>query len=209
MWILPGPHQLRFNPRSRRGSDSKSLAVSSLAGVFQSTLPQGERRPWPLHLRQCGPCFNPRSRRGSDQRCPDQGDSGTGFNPRSRRGSDETRRIKIRALKRFNPRSRRGSDVILDREVTLSAGFNPRSRRGSDWSVFCPCRLPLCFNPRSRRGSDWATCMPRSASSKFQSTLPQGERRARANLDVDSSAVSIHAPAGGATSGRNRIYCFP
>ena len=33
----------RFNPRSHAGSDPVSLAPTMIAGVFQSTLPRGER----------------------------------------------------------------------------------------------------------------------------------------------------------------------
>ncbi len=54
-----------FNPRSRRGSDTTANGYTFNDGVFQSTLPQGERRG----KREIFPGrmdFNPRSRRGSD-----------------------------------------------------------------------------------------------------------------------------------------------
>ncbi len=43
------PMKDSFNPRSRRGSDGRFRSTLCSAGVFQSTLPQGERRPGPGH----------------------------------------------------------------------------------------------------------------------------------------------------------------
>ena len=45
-------------------------------------------------------------------------------------------------------------------------------------------------------------CQGRQRSAvKFQSTLPRGERHRPALTDIDSSAISIHAPTRGATTG--------
>ena len=78
----------------------------------------------------------------------------------------------------FNPRSREGSDIpSVAGAINEIANFNPRSREGSDSSgsdlEFCPGN----FNPRSREGSDQAIRRTVSELSKFQSTLPRGERR--------------------------------
>ena len=55
--------------------------------------------------------------------------------------------------------------------------FNPRSRVGSDRDArsASPCRA--CFNPRSRVGSDRMHRRRQTKLKMFQSTLPRGERR--------------------------------
>ncbi len=84
----------------------------------------------------------------------------------------------------FNPRSRVGSDISLDCRPQPITGFNPRSRVGSDDFAHYPSNLAVkSFNPRSRVGSDvvrrWGS---------------RGHK-----------AVSIHAPAWGAT--RDEDHC--
>ena len=76
----------------------------------------------------------------------------------------------------FNPRSRKGSDSRTGGHVRQILNFNPRSRKGSDiMSESDNCGL-LYFNPRSRKGSDANTAMSNNGT-----------------------AISIHAPAKGAT----------
>ena len=98
----------------------------------------------------------------------------------------------------FNPRSREGSDVKITKiehngKISIHAPakgatkrniavepvelhFNPRSREGSDtFTAYCSSRCKD-FNPRSREGSD----------------VPN-------NAEVKRIAISIHAPAKGAT----------
>ena len=61
-----------------------------------------------------------------------------------------------------------------------ASGFNPRSREGSDVVIF--------------GGVAWMLL--------FQSTLPRGERPKTLNFFTHIRAVSIHAPARGATVSR-------
>ena len=56
-----------------------------------------------------------------------------------------------------------------------------------------------CFNPLSRAGSDYATVAATIPGSRFQSTLPRGERPVGNTLPGGIYQVSIHAPARGAT----------
>ena len=83
----------------------------------------------------------------------------------------------------FNPRSREGSD---DGSVFSgkpgSKNFNPRSREGSDGNGIKIEVNGSDFNPRSREGSDYSTGGP----------------------TLCSSAISIHAPARGATQSPSR-----
>ena len=59
-----------------------------------------------------------------------------------------------------------------------------------------PCRN---FNPRSREGSDVERGCEVKCGLIFQSTLPRGERLLWACATRSSRAISIHAPARGAT----------
>ena len=56
-----------------------------------------------------------------------------------------------------------------------------------------------CFNPRPRTGSDRLREEERRCLFTFQSTPPHRERRDAGPLDRTRAAVSIHAPAQGAT----------
>ena len=81
----------------------------------------------------------------------------------------------------FNPRTRRGCDpVAIDIVLDPVPGFNPRTRRGCDEVIF---NRDILIN-------------------EFQSTHPQGVRLGCLLNPIPSSLVSIHAPAGGATSFR-------
>ena len=56
-----------FNPRSREGSDGKSVKVIGNIYEFQSTLPRGERHRFRVRTDTVSNNFNPRSREGSDE----------------------------------------------------------------------------------------------------------------------------------------------
>ena len=56
-----------------------------------------------------------------------------------------------------------------------------------------------CFNPRTRKGCDVCPITLCQSSRAFQSTHPQGVRHLTAEQSLDYAAVSIHAPARGAT----------
>ena len=62
------------------------------------------------------------------------------------------------------------------------------------------------FNSRSRVGSDRARGFTRQSNWKFQFTLPRGERHDRPGRVADGPAVSIHAPAWGATVSKYYIF---
>ena len=121
----------------------------------------------------------------------------------------------------------RGATWVQARRRWHRPDFNPRSRTGSDsgyqklwncWdiSIHAPARgatnrhqcrqFPsIYFNPRSRTGSDvgqgWHVLPP----TKFQSTLPHGERPNSLIRSSYLGLISIHAPARGATeSERNQ-----
>ena len=98
----------------------------------------------------------------------------------------------------FNPRSREGSDRIPRRKDKRRLHFNPRSREGSD--LFTIRRILITsFQSTLPRGERPLTQSVPTWSAVFQSTLPRGERRELLTNDKLSEAISIHAPARGAT----------
>ena len=117
------------------------------------------------------------------------------------------------------PRGERPSSIGATFLISLS--FNSRSREGSDTRRYLRCSQMASFNSRSREGSDNLNAEICRYILWFQFTLPRGERRytrssdstargcfnsrSREGSDLNNSeplalfAVSIHAPARGAT----------
>ena len=91
-------------------------------------------------------------------------------------GERRTDGIRGRAEGDFNPRSRKGSDPSTEARAITRQHFNPRSRKGS-LAGTGDGNLLGHFNPRSRKGSDGIQPGYVVMGIKFQSTLPQGERR--------------------------------
>ena len=83
--------------------------VANQLCLFQSTLPQGERRYY-----------------------IDKESVVEDFNPRSRKGSDKSIHLRGYAVKNFNPRSHKGSDMVYALRLVEKEDFNPRSHKGSD-----------------------------------------------------------------------------
>ena len=100
----------------------------------------------------------------------------------------------------FNPRSRTGSDSRAMMVSWYQADFNPRSRTGSDQcgNLFL-LWLPY-FNPRSRTGSD-AHIPHKIHSIAISIHAPARGATVPDHKDDFSDAISIHAPARGATRG--------
>ena len=90
---------------------------------------------------------------------------------------------------------RHGKRLVLDRwkafQSTLPRGERPNRPYVSTHRYR--------FNPRSREGSDIARPTVADFKAAFQSTLPRGERPEGVATPKRYRAVSIHAPARGAT----------
>ena len=99
------------------------------------------------------------------------------FNPRARTGRDADLIITENLNGRFQSTRPHGARLGTASGSLLGIGFNPRARTGRDRVKRTPLSKPACFNPRARTGRDVA--------------LAEGAR---------AGAVSIHAPARGATS---------
>ena len=77
---------------------------------------------------------------------------------------------------------------------------------GSDWLHLAYRADYGRFNSRSRMGSDAVKTSGLWNGSRFQFTLPHGERHARTRDGGDGRRVSIHAPAWGATFSRQKRF---
>ncbi len=100
-----------------------------------------------------------------------------GFDPRSRARSDYCPRASSRVFRSFDPRSRARSDPRHMSMCRPRACFDPRSRARSDIACSPGTTSPVCFDPRSRARSDTSFI-----------------------LVIDTTGVSIRAPARGATA---------
>ena len=166
-----------FNPRTRVGCDLPDAPASEPEEKFQSTHPRGVRRQG-RSTPSSNACFNPRTRVGCDAGLEYLGSITMCFNPRTRVGCDVS----------FN--------ILVSRRCLR---FNPRTRVGCDTSPHTSSAGGLCFNPRTRVGCDEAVQSFQGLRDLFQSTHPRGVRRPDLYGPPGGDAVSIHAPAWGAT----------
>ena len=123
--------------------------------------------------------FNPRARGGRDTMQLPQQSRHLSFNPRARGGRDRGSGLVIYGVLSFNPRARGGRDVTSSARVNRINEFQSTRPRGARLHLHPKHHTNICFNPRARGGRD-------SQGDKYRS----------------GRAVSIHAPAGGATAGR-------
>ena len=151
-----GQPDIYFNPRSHKGSDPVAWMPLPVPYIFQSTLPQGERLPF---LRLEG--------------------SQTNFNPRSHKGSDDMSYNLCKYSWTFQSTLPQGERQLYSAYILSNIlYFNPRSHKGSDRAGDGIIQVSIYFNPRSHKGSDEASSFLKGKNNRFQSTLPQGERRA-------------------------------
>ena len=166
---------VNFNPRSREGSDVDCNAFFLYRQEFQSTLPRGERRKL-ANSNEVDVLISIHAPARGATWVSDMSKQFSPFQSTLPRGERPTRSGLSSAWWNFNPRSREGSDVRAGTVLeVIGFDFNPRSREGSDRVTGVGLRLPEDFNPRSREGSD-AVWPWRESPSRFQSTLPRGER---------------------------------
>ena len=147
-----GRIRLRFNSRSRMGSDPE-------AG--------------PLGVGHGG--FNSRSRMGSDIPAEGPAHGLSGFNSRSRMGSDLAVERRRNLPRRFNSRSRMGSDVPEPPAASVSSVSIHAPAWGATFPT-CACARAHVFQftlPHGERRGERAHGLPFLA---FQFTLPHGER---------------------------------
>ena len=145
---------------------------------FQSTLPRGERPRAIQRHPPDGPVSIHAPARGATHGPRPVDWLHTGFNPRSREGSDRDgvfNRLVVRAVSIHAPA--RGATIV-----------------GLPWIT-----LMLLFQSTLPRGERLGDRLRLRMAAEFQSTLPRGERPWRDWRVGPRTAVSIHAPARGAT----------
>ena len=189
-----------FQSTRPHGARRDNQAGTTVDELFQSTRPHGARRgPTPLH-RFAGAVSIHAPARGATFATTTPTLSRSCFNPRARTGRDLHRSRHAPLAHRFNPRARTGRDLLqglahLEHAVSIHA-----PARGATSTAM---RSPGCttsFNPRARTGRDHCAALPRWLSHVFQSTRPHGARLEDIGPPVIAGAVSIHAPARGATT---------
>ncbi len=215
-----------------RGATSARMAVHVAAAEFQSTPPRGGR-PLPHVVDAASYArFNPRPRAGGDER-PRQRmrQRSRCFNPRPRAGGDSYRCASTRRRDRVSIHApARGATSSARCDATSQIAFQSTPPRGGrrplrryarqalSVSIHAPARgattphdqrveLRAGFNPRPRAGGDASTSAEIAGRVEFQSTPPRGGRPRRALTTRRQSAVSIHAPARGATSACDAHAC--
>ena len=197
--------------------------------VFQSTLPQGERRISIPLLFVSFVDFNPRSHKGSDAEA---------------KGWKDSRAISIHAPTRGATTGIGGTVTLKGKfQSTLPQGerrrwvlsyrrnnrnFNPRSHKGSDHSdtitifnfyisIHAPTRgatavpwryrpLDAYFNPRSHKGSDSTEPNPVLVLSDISIHAPTRGATVTGKENLEIIGISIHAPTRGATPGRRSFW---
>ena len=168
----------RFNPRAREGRDQPIVIMRVADAMFQSTRPRGAR------LSELGSLAKAEEFQST--------------RPRGARRSSPAR--PTRSSARFNPRAREGRDAIADYLNGLSIGVSIHApARGATISARGCIRRGGSFNPRAREGRDPLVLTQSFAANTFQSTRPRGARHRSAHRRHAVQAVSIHAPARGAT----------
>ena len=144
-----------FNPRSHKGSDLECHFPSSKSSLFQSTLPQGERRNQ-KHYSWLDTIFQSTLPQGERRR--------------NWMSSPESKKISIHAPTRgaTDPLHNmawsrfcisihaptRGATEWCTYQYNNNYDFNPRSHKGSDRYYHGDTGEPIHFNPRSHKGSD-------------------------------------------------------
>ena len=145
-----------FNPRSREGSDEVLRHVHAGVGVFQSTLPRGERPSTGPGIAAIAVLFQSTLPRG--ERRNKQNSKGLG--------------------RHFNPRSREGSDVNVnhDEAIRLCISIHAPARGATAESVDGEIDLEISIHAPAR-GATQPSVEQMETLKKFQSTLPRGERQ--------------------------------
>ena len=107
----------------------------------------------------------------------------------------------------FNPRAREGRDRWF-RERTTTTGVSIHApARGATRAAAFGTGAGRGFNPRAREGRDRSAAAMPSNPAPFQSTRPRGARPRHQRPARRRAAVSIHAPARGATPPRPTTPC--
>ena len=139
-----------FKPRSHEGSDSYRLVERFSRGIFQSTLPRGERPKW---------AGLPGQRPDISIHAPTRGATLWFWKCLYQWF------ISIHA-------PTRGATTGISKQALSAWNFNPRSHEGSDFNSLYEWCGTQYFNPRSHEGSDCAASVSLPHSSVISIHAP-------------------------------------
>ena len=167
-------------------------------GIFQSTLPRGERQP--SRRSSCrGRYFNPRSHEGSDvlgrtciRKCPISIHAPTRGATRLELAAMQLEFISIHAPTRGATSSVTSNSSPITFQSTLPRGERPSS---GIW-----LSSPFHFNPRSHEGSDLPECAGGTDQVSISIHAPTRGATILLCLFLLLIHISIHAPTRGATT---------
>ena len=167
-----------FNPRARGGRDGYRKSERTLCSRVSIHAPAGGATldRWETH-RSSRVSIHAPAGGATRVQYTDQAES-LRFNPRARGGRDGSALPAEPGRAGFNPRARGGRDAQELRVLVRAEKFQSTRPRGARLSLSRYPHTDLCFNPRARGGRDVLVV---HHSKPF-------------------TVVSIHAPAGGATS---------
>ena len=165
---------LNFNPRSREGSDLIVYSLKLPLPLFQSTLPRRERRSKSQILSISAFISIHAPAKGATT-----GESGVtmpanDFNPRSREGSDEIKDKKILSIQIFQstlPRRERRIHMYQSYFLQVFQSTLPRRERPHSQIINL---IVFHFNPRSREGSDQNSTLHQCNSLNFNPRSREG-----------------------------------
>ena len=140
-----------FNPRSHKGSDNIDTLKLTPSQIFQSTLPQGERRS---HF-------------------PAMSQYRLEFQSTLPQGERPYNKVMSGATSYFNPRSHKGSDVVLGSQEPQKQAISIHApTRGATFCTGHYNILHCNFNPRSHKGSDVPLISPYFQTSNISIHAP-------------------------------------
>ena len=124
----------------------------------------------------------------------------TRFNPRARVGRDSNSNSLTYSLMSFQSTRPRGARLCVSFITVWAEGVSIHAPAWGATSFPLVHRArPRRFNPRARVGRDDALVLISDCWDVFQSTRPRGARLGSPLCALQFKAVSIHAPAWGAT----------
>ena len=148
--------------------------------------------------RWCGSNFNPRAREGRDASFCAPSAMMREFQSTRPRGARLRSSFVLPHGHYFNPRAREGRDAASATFGCTRSNFNPRAREGRDTRVNSSCCTVRNFNPRAREGRDQLAAPDAAQRSHFNPRAREGRDGFVESLML-LVAISIHAPARGAT----------
>ena len=127
------------------------------------------------------------------------------FNPRSHKGSDSYASSSRFLIVISIHAPTRGATPAPRRWGKERSYFNPRSHKGSDGESLLRA-VPITISIHAPTRGATKRILAGYSQGKFQSTLPQGERRDITDLFLSPFIISIHAPTRGATKTNRLCY---